>query len=263
MRAIVLAVILMGCVTTPPQLPEGEVINVMTPAQVQQAFEGRAACELYPEDGACETIAFLEASSGHNVLLFRGVGANDIDNLTTDPLAQVVRGLQMFGRYDELFRNLAAERAPGAYRYLKTVTMSRGARSGENRWCTSTSPGENFENIEFYFSNNLTPDTSADVRLSTESERGLRMFLRGLARDQEFRTLVESAADTPEMLEEVRLTLALFAGVDECWSYSGAVRGGRLELTSVQTFVEGRTAPHLSRTIRPISLSEPLVLRAN
>lgn len=169
----------------------------------------------------------------------------------------------MFGLYDELFRNLAAERARSGRRYLKTVTISRGARSGENQWCTSTTPAERFEETEFYFSNNLTPDTSADVRLSPDSERGLRTFLRDLAGDQEFRMLVEGAADTPEMLEEVRLTLALFSGVDECWSYSGIVRDGRLELTSIQTFVEGRTAPHLRRTIRPLSLSETLTLRAN
>jgi hypothetical protein len=262
MRAIAFAAVLMGCSTTPSQLPEGQTIEVLTPAQVRQAFQGRAACEVYPEDGACETIAFLEESS-RDLLVFRGVGANDIDSLATDPLAQVVRGLQMFGLYDELFRGLAAERARGGYLYLKTVTTSRGARGGEGRWCTSTSPSENFEDVEFYFSNNLTPDTSVDIRLSPESQRGLRTFLRSLAADQEFRTLVEGAVDTPEALEEAHLMLALFAGVDECWSYGGVVRAGRVEMTSIQTFVEGRMAPHLRRTIRPLSLNEPLALRAN
>lgn len=264
MRAIAFATaVLAGCATAPPQLGEGDTIETLTSSQVERAFQGRAACAVYPEDGACETIDFLEARSG-DVLTFRTVGASDIETITTDNLAGVVRSLRMFDQYNDLFGHLAAERARGGFRYLKTVTMSRGVLDTTvNRWCTTTSPSEAFERVDFYFSNNLFPDISADVRLSPESERRLRSFLRGLAADEEFRMTVEATADTPASLQEVRQTFAMFAGATECWSYSAVVQGGQLDLTSAQPFVDGQAASHLNRTVRMVSQGETLTLRAN
>jgi len=253
----------MGCATAPsqpPKLVEGRSIEALSPEQVEQAFEGRALCVVYPEDGQCEGIVFFHARSG-NRLELRALGATDINSVTSDELAGVVRQLRMYTRFDPIFRRLAAERR--GFRYLKTVTMTRAAFNGRNQMCARVPPSETFDDTDFYFSNTLAPDVTGDTRLSRESERDLRAFLRELTTDGEFRAHMVAQATTSQEREIIDQMLTLFAGVEDCWTYGGIVRSGRLELTASSTIFDGRPAPYLDRPVEPMPLNGRLVLRAN
>jgi len=262
-RGLVLAVALMGCATAPsqpPKLVEGRAIEALSPVQVEQAFEGRALCVVYPEDGQCEGIVFLQSRTG-DTLVLRALHATDINGLATDELAAMARQLRIYARYDSLFRRLAAERR--GFRYLKTVTITQGEFNRRNQICARVPPGEAFNDSELYFSNTLAPDVTGDTRLSRESEQGLRAFMRELTTDAEFRAHMLAGATTPEERRMISEMLALYEGVEDCWTYGGIVQSGRLELTSSNTLVDGRPAPYLDRPVQPMPLGQRLVLRPN
>lgn len=260
-RGLALAIALMGCATAPPpKLVEGRSIEALSPVQVEQAFEGRALCVMDPEDGECEGIVFLSSRSG-DTLELRAFSADDINGLVSDEMAAMVRQLRMYARFDPLFRRLAAERR--GFQYLKIVTITRAESSARNHLCARVPASETFNDSDFYFSNSLAPDVTGDTRLSRESERDLRTFLRELTTDGEFRATMEGAATTPQEREVIRQMLTLYAGVEDCWTYGGIVRSGRLELTSSNTLMDGRPAPYLDRPVRPMPLGQRLVLRAN
>lgn len=263
MRPIVLALALVGCATasTPP---EGAELQALTPAQLEEAFEGRAACFVEPEDGACGTIVIAESTSP-TVWVTREVGATDIVRFIDEPMAQFVRQLLLYQQYEELFARLEAQRARGDFRYIKEVTISQMMLDAQtNRWCSRTERGARFEDVQYYYSNRLSADVTGDERLDPDSERELRAFQRAVIADSQFRAELEQRArklSETEMLDDM---LGVLDGVKAtCVSYGGVVRNGRIELRSATFVVGGRPAPWLGSAVTPYALDGELPLRAS
>ena len=263
MRPIIVAAVLIGCATA-PNLREGQAIDVLTPAQLEQAYDRRAACFIYADDGGCESVSYLESSTSATRTT-RTVGATDIAGLASDPVAQAVRELAMFQQYDPLFRRLEAQRAAAHFRFVKEVTIEEAVRDPQtNRWCTRAAQGALLENSRFYFSNTLTPDIANDERLTPENEAELRDFLRAVTADRQFRAIVVSRAREHSAVEEAERMFAMLDGaIDNCASYSGVVERGRIELRAMSVDIGGVSTPSLSRAIRPYPVDADPPLRAN
>jgi hypothetical protein len=259
MRAFVFAAALIGCATA-PDLREGEAIPVLTPAQLEQAYDGRVAC-FDPDAGACGSVTYL-ISSTSRTRTTRNVSANDIQTYINDPLAQVVRSLAMFEGHRNLFVDLEVQRAAGNYRYVKEVSVDEAVLDrSTNRWCLRGEPGDLFENSTFYFSNNLSAEIANDERLTPETEARLRAFFRAVVMDEEFRTISLTRAQENSEAEGMERMLAMLDGtLDNCASYAGLVERGRIELSAMDTYVGGVAVPLMNQAVRsyPLDAVPPL-----
>jgi hypothetical protein len=261
MRAVAFAVLLIGCASA-PSLRDGASIDVLTPRQLEQAYDGRTACVVHPDDGACETLAFLVSATSQRRTM-RLVGATDLEALTREPMTEVVRGLAMFASYQDLFRHLEEQRASGGFRHVKTVSTEETALDrSTNRWC-SRAP-ITFDDTAFYFSNSLSADVTHDERLTEENEAGLRAFLRAVIKDEQFRTIGLERAQENGAAEEMRRMFSMLDGASEnCASFAGVVARGVIELTAMNVAYGDVHEQNASRAIRTYPLSATPPLRAN
>lgn len=263
MRALLVSLALAGCATAPP-LVEGETIEVMSAAQLQQAAEGRAACFVYPDDGACEYVAYAD-SFGTRVRSSRSVSATDISRLASDPVVQVIVQLPMFASYRDLFRRLEVVRAAGDFKYVKEVVVDEFTFDAPtNRWCSRIPLNERFRGSQFYFSNTLSSNTADDRPMDPALAEELGAFVRAAITDPEFRSIVTAHAAENDQLESSERYFSMLDGeLDLCASYAGIVQQGRIELTGMTMFVGGTAEPTMDRTIRPYPYNAEVPLRGN
>jgi hypothetical protein len=262
-RALVLGFALVGCASAPP-LVEGETIAVLSPAQLEQAFEGRAACFVYPEDGACENLGYAD-SFGSRVRTSRSVGATDISKLASDPVVQVIARLPMFESYRDLFRRLEAARAAGDFKYVKEVVVDEFTLDTQtNRWCSRIPLNERFRGSELYFSNTLSSNIAGDRRMDPALAEELGAFLRAVISDPEFRSVARTRAAENDQLESMERLFSMLGGeLDLCASYAGVVQQGRIELTGMTTYLGGNAEPSMDRVVRPYPRDAEVPLRGN
>jgi hypothetical protein len=263
MRALGLSLALAGCASAAP-LVEGETLDVLSPAQLEQAFEGRAACVVHPEDGACESIIYTEAWSA-NTRSARDISVTDLEKFVDEPLTQFVRQLPMFTAHGELFRRLEVQRRAGGFKYVKEVIVDDySIDRATNRICSRVPLSERFESSTFYFSNSPSSDLATDTRMDANLERELRAFLRAVIADPDFRAGAEARARENDQLEIFERVFGMLEGrLDLCASYAGVVQQGRIELTTMNIFVGGHADPSLDRVIRPYPRDAEVPLRGN
>ncbi len=263
MRAVVLSLMLAGCATT-PALVEGQPFEVLTPAQLEQGFQDRAVCMVYPDDGACEAVAYA-ASFGARTRVVREVGVDDIAALVSDGMGAFVQQLPMFPAYDELFARLERQRVAGDFKCVKKVSVSELTLEPETgRWCSRVALEGQFEETQFYFSNTLSSDIAADERLDPAAERDLRAFLRAVIADRDFRSGVEARARENGELETFERLFGMLDGaLPLCTTFSGIVEGARIELTRMTVSVGGHEEPTMGREIRRYTRDDVVPLRAN
>jgi hypothetical protein len=245
----------LGACTHAPEPIESTDITSFTPAQLQRAFDETAACVVYEEDGACESMILLESISSH-ALSIREVSATDIAKFVNEPIAQFVRQLPLFAQQAALFNELEAQRARGGFNYLKVVVTSISTLEPQTlRWC-SRSDGT-LNGAKFYFSNTLSAAIDRDQPLDPALEGRFRAFLVAVLEDPSFRAIIES-------LPEERAGLDLVQGAAEgCSQYSGAIVGGRVEVRRISIYVNGAEINYLSNALRSYPLDGELPLRAN
>lgn len=256
MRSVIFAAVLAmtGC-ASPPRYADGTEFTNLTPPQLRQAFAETAGCIVYEEDGLCESMTFVDSVSGR-AAQFREVGASDIAQFVTEPMAEFVRQLPMFARYDELFRQLEVQRRRGGFRYLKSVSTYISTFNPETRlWCSPAGGG--FDRTRFYFSNSLSANVAADEPLDSEMERELRDFLSAVLDDPSFRAQLEPHSEELMGLELMR------GNAEGCTAYGGLIVNGRIEPRSLTISVNGVAVSYLRNAIRPHALDGELPLRPN
>jgi hypothetical protein len=196
----------------------------LTLAEIVQAFDGGFACRSPDNHGACSSVIYVIASDGES-LTVRETGLNVIRELIAAPLPQRVLRLPLYARYADLFSALEVQRARGDFRYLKHYETATGRYDlTTHRICAQTGAEEGVAGLEFFFSNTITADTSADEPLEPSLEARLREFMVDVMRDPDYRSYV--VYDDVSAAELDTLTGAR----EYCVAYAGGVVDGRVQL---------------------------------
>ena len=256
MRSVVLAAVLamIGCAST-PRYADGTEFTHLNSTQRRQAFAETAGCVVYEEDGLCESMIFVDSVSGREAQI-REVGATDIARFVAEPMAEFVRQLPLFAGYDEMFRELEAQRRRGGFRYIKSVTSYVDTFDPQTGlWCSPSDGG--FNRTRFYFSNSLSAHISTDEPLDSETEGQLRSFLSAVLDDPTFRAQIEPHPDELLGLELMR------GNAEGCTAYGGVVVNGHIEPRGLSISVNGVAPSYLRNAIQPYDLDGELPLRAN
>ncbi len=229
--------------------------RVLTHEEVVSVFQGRQACYVPNEEGACTSVQIVLESDAET-LRTRTFGLTNLVGFGEEPLSELVRGLAIYQPYADLFVALEAQRAAHGALYLKQVETSVGRWDAQARaYCRQTDFLTSSRDLELYFSSNTAASVEADHRLSDTDAQRLREFFAALLADAEFR---DAVGPDPEF----RLMLDVISGARPvCMTYAGGELNDELLLVGIVAFSNNEQINGLTEAIamRPASDALPLI----